>query len=286
MLSISPEIAPIKLPISNIALSSSETAGLHENKIIQRSALAIRALVIGTDPIARSSVKRLISHHADFDVSVEALFEEDARLTIEAVRPHVIFIDVERAGRAGLDVVRHPAHSAKPILVFIAANNDHALLAFELGAADYLLKPLKKERVRISLDRIRDHFAQRQALVNDMQATMTNSPRISITDRNRTRIIETSNIEWIGAAGDYTELHMGGRTHLLREPLSALLERLPPEIFLRIHRSFAVNLGSVSGFKTLRNQDLLVRLKDRTVLRASRTFSAGLKKAIRQQCAS
>jgi two-component system LytT family response regulator len=196
---------------------------------------------------------------------------------------------------SGFDLARLLCEPVNPIVVFLTAHKDYALQAFDLGATDYLLKPISDDRFEISLNRVRGQFARRRAADRHVEMETTRfselhqgrnrSGRIIVTDRKRTNVIEVNAIEWISAAGDYSELHVGGATHLLREPLSVLLSRLPAHLFCRIHRSFVVNLSRVSGFKRLRNQDLLVRLKGRTVLRASRTFSDELRKAITQQCA-
>jgi two-component system, LytTR family, response regulator len=180
---------------------------------------------------------------------------------------------------------------AKPLVVLLTTQRHYALQAFDLGAADFLVKPIRDDRFAITLSRLREQVSRRWGVERPaMRQTISASAvsiyrRITVTDRRRTHVIEANDIEWISAAGDYTELHVHGATHLLREPLSVLLGRLPANVFCRIHRSFVVNLNRVTGFKTLRNQDLLVKLKDKTVLRASRTFSDDLRRALTQQCA-
>jgi two-component system, LytTR family, response regulator len=257
--------------------------------------MSIRLLLIDRDSVERSALRSRLSGRDRFEVIGEASSAEDAVKKTMSLRPDAIFVDVRTMESAGLGVARLLSRPADPIVVFLATHKDYAWQAFDVGAADYLLKPMSDDRFEISLKRIQEQFGRRSSAVSDVVGNTAvyaqpssyppaASGRIAITDRKRTHVIETNEIEWIGAAGDYTELHVRGATHLLREPLSVLFGKLPAHVFCRIHRSFVVNLGKVSGFKALRNQDLLVRMKDRTVLRASRTFSHGLKKAIAQEC--
>jgi two-component system, LytTR family, response regulator len=255
----------------------------------------IRVLLADADPVAISTIRARLWAHPDFEVIAETSSGEDAIQRILSLRPDAVLVDVGILESSGLDVAELLCLPIRPIIVFLTEHAHYAVQAFDLGVADYLLKPIGSDRFGVSLDRVREQVAHRRATESALEArpsTMAHPPlqqrslgRITVSDRKRTHFIEAAEIEWIGAAGDYSELHVLGATHLLREPLSVLLRRLPADVFCRIHRSFVVNLGKVSGFKTLRNQDLLVKLKDKTVLRASRTFSEELKRAVRQHCA-
>jgi two-component system LytT family response regulator len=248
--------------------------------------MRVRLLLIDSDPVATSSVRSRLLLHDDFEIVAETSSGEEALRKIPALQPDAIFVDLGTLESFGLDVVALLCQPVKPLVVFLGEHTRYALQAFDLGAADYLLKPISHDRLEITLKRVREQLAHRRTAekAHPSMHRASTLARITVTDRRRTHVLETNEIEWISAAGDYTELHVGGATHLLREPLSALIGRLPANVFCRIHRSFVVNLSRVSGFKTLRNQDLLVKLKDRTVLRASRTFSDDLRRAITQQC--
>jgi two-component system LytT family response regulator len=259
--------------------------------------IRIRLLLIDSDPISVSALRARLSSHRDFSVVAEASSGSDALKKISLFQPDVVLVDVGTLEASQLNGAELLSEPGKPLVVFLSAHRHYALQAFELGAADCLVKPIRDDRFAITLNRLREQVARRWAMERPALRESTAWPtlsiprstylghRITITDRRRTHVVQSSDIEWISAAGDYTELHVHGTTHLLREPLSVLLDRLPANLFCRIHRSFVVNLNRVSGFKTLRNQDLLVRLKDKTVLRGSRTFSEDLRRALTQQCA-
>jgi two-component system LytT family response regulator len=258
--------------------------------------IGIRVILIDSDPIAISAVRARLLAHRDFTVVAEASSGADALEKVCTLRPDAVLVDVGTLEASHMDGADLLSQCVKPLVVFISAHRHYALQAFELGAADCLVKPFRDDRFEITLNRLREQLAHRWAVERPAARESTAWPaqsiprstflnhRITVTDRRRTHVFESNEIEWISAAGDYAELHVRGTAHLLREPLSVLLSRLPGNVFCRIHRSFVVNLNRVSGFKTLRNQDLLVKLKDKTVLRASRTFSDDLKRAL-TQCA-
>jgi|GEM_PF-6827538 len=259
--------------------------------------MCIRLILIEDDREAKAAIRAHLRGRDSFEVIGDVSSREDVVWKIRTLQPDAIIVGIGTLQSAGVAAKRLFSQPWKPIVVFLATHKHSALEAFDLGAADYLLKPICDDRLKIGLKRIQEQFRLRHATerppTSGLEAQTEQPPnpseslgRIAIKDRNRTHLIETTEIEWIGAAGDYAELHVRGATHLLRQPISVLLSRLPNHVFCRIHRSFVVNTSRVSGFKTLRNQDLLVRMKDRTILRASRTFSEELKKAIAQECVS
>lgn len=251
----------------------------------------IQLLLIESDPIAAAAVRNSLMQHRSFELIYEASSVQNAIHKMDSLRPDAIFIGVEMMDLSESEIAQLINRPASPLVVFATVHKEYAAQAYELGAADFIVKPLCDLRLTLCLKRLEKqllpHRIQGLASLPDESIPVplrAPSTRILIRDRKRTKVIEVEDIEWIGAAGDYTEIHVRGATHLLREPLSVLLKRLPADLFCRIHRSFIVNLSKVSGFRTLRNQDLLVRLKDKTMLRASRTFSGKLKDAVRRQC--
>lgn len=249
-----------------------------------------RVLLVGTDRDTTAKINGGLSKHPDMYAKPTMAEFYEACLT--EFRPHVLVVDLDWLDESGHNIARLIQSVSSPVLVFVTARASQALRAFEVGAVDCLMKPLQEDRFELCVKRIRERLARVRSLQEAPKAaelSQENAGRISVsvrnimvTDRRRTHVINPYEIEWVGAAGDYTEIHVGGATHLLRQPLSVFLGRLPADAFCRIHRSFVVNLSKVSAMKALRNQDLLVKLKDKTVLRASRTFSLELRKAVSQ----
>jgi two-component system LytT family response regulator len=168
-----------------------------------------------------------------------------------------------------------------PAIVFVTAYDEFAIKAFEVSALDYLLKPFEEEQLIRALKRAKREVQKRQATdLNDhlRQLLATVKPdakylkRIIVKSGAQTVLVQTEDIDWIGAAGNYLELHVGRETHLVRERISRMEQKLDPEKFARIHRSTIVNLDRVKTLKHLFNGDHLAILRNDTKLNMSRTF--------------
>ena len=245
----------------------------------------IRTLLVDDEPLARVGVRARLAAHPEFEVVGECDHGEDALVQARLLLPDLIFLDIEMAGSSGLEIAPLLQLEAQPAIVFLTAHRQYAVQAFDVQAVDYLLKPVDEDRLEAALVRVKQYISFRDILSPIVQPKLDRgaasyAERIAVTDRKRTRMVKISDVEWIGAAGDYTELHVQGATHLLRETLSSFLEKLAPNSFCRIHRSAAVNLSMVSEVMALRNNDQLVRLTSGKILRASRTFSQGLREAL------
>jgi two-component system LytT family response regulator len=248
--------------------------------------VVIKTLLVDDEPLARVGVRSRLNAHPEFQVIGECDRGGEALIQAHMLQPDLIFLDIEMSGGSGLEIAPMLQLEAQPAIVFLTAHRQYAVEAFEVEAVDYLLKPLDDVRLEAALVRVKLYLSLRagQSPIVPLKMDRENAPpdeRIAVTDRKRTRILRMGDVEWIGAAGDYTELHVQGATHLLRETLSSFLDKRCPHSFCRIHRSAAVNLPMVSELVSLRNNDLLVRLNSGKILRASRTFSQGLREALR-----
>jgi two-component system, LytTR family, response regulator len=151
--------------------------------------------------------------------------------------------------------------------------------AFEFHAVDYLLKPIDDERFASAVRRVvklldsdsKVRVAERivKLLAAETQHYVS---RFTVRTGSRIQVVLVDDTEWIGAAGDYAELHVRGRTHLLRETLSDLEQRLDPSKFMRIHRSRIVRLDCITELKSIDNREYVVKLSDGSTHRSSRTY--------------
>jgi two-component system LytT family response regulator len=155
-----------------------------------------------------------------------------------------------------------------PVVVFLTAFDEHALKAFEAQALDYLLKPIDDERFAVTLQRARRRVAERRA------GAMTTLPglRIAARDRGRVLLLDANEVDWIEADGDYVRFHAGDRVLLVRDTLKTIESRLPPEKFVRIHRSTIVNVTAVRELVPHINREFIVILTNGARLKLSRGF--------------
>lgn len=229
----------------------------------------MRVLVVDDEPLARGGVRARLAAHPDVQLVGEAEDGEDALARIRSVRPDLVFMDVQMPGLDGLAALRRLPPAERPLSILLTAYDQFALGAFEIQALDYLLKPVDDERFREALDRARAALRLR---ATGEAVRPAYARRFTVRTGQRIAVIDADEIDWIEASDDYAGLHVGPRVHLLREPLHQLAGRLDPAHFVRIHRSAIVRLDRIAELEPLVNRDCLIRLRDGTPLRVSRTY--------------
>jgi two-component system LytT family response regulator len=237
----------------------------------------MRVAIVDDEPLARLAVKVRLARHADLELVAEYGDGTAAAAGLAAVRPDLVFVDIEMPGKSGLDVLAALPRAARPMAILLTAHDNFAVRAFDLAALDYLLKPVDDDRLDEALDRARLALPYRgPGSVVPVAWTRSFAVRVG----TRTVLVDAADVERIEADGDYATLYAGGRTYLVRERLQALAQRLDPAQFQRVHRSAIVRLDSIAELRALTNRDAMLRLRDGTLLRASRTYMPALTEAL------
>jgi two-component system, LytTR family, response regulator len=247
----------------------------------------LRVLVADDEPLARERLEHLLEEQPEATLVGVAESGDEAVEAIRELNPDVVFLDMQMPGRTGLDVVRAVGADFMPVTVFVTAHDEFAVQAFELAAADYLLKPFSDERFEEAFRRARNRVEMEDigALREQLEAVLEaggvgaggeagTSPylkRIAVQGRGRMRVVPVDEINHIVASGVYAELHVGRESHLVRTPLSTLEEHLDPERFFRIHRSAIVNLDEVEVLIREGGGSCLVQLKSGVKLPVGRS---------------
>jgi two-component system LytT family response regulator len=222
--------------------------------------MTLRTLICEDEPVARLHLRELIGSTSGLSLVGEAADGDAALTAINALTPDLIFLDIRMPVHDGLEVLRAARH--QPAVVFTTAYDTHAVEAFELGAVDYLLKPFGAERFAKAVERVRERVRQR----------VGNAAATHLVVRHLGKLIPVSvdEITRISADDDLVQLYVRGRALALSETLGALSERLDAQRFLRVHRSHVVNLSFVAALESRDANRLSVRMKDGTVVPASR----------------
>lgn len=233
-------------------------------------------------PLARRHIRRYLDNDPAFEVIGDCGDGNSAVDMISAAHPELVFLDVQMPELSGFGVLERLEAQLLPAVIFVTAHDEYALRAFEIHALDYLLKPFNRARFETALRHAREQIEMRRrgqrddrldALIEDIKAGSRYRSRIAVTTRARTFLIPVDGVDWIEAAGNYACLHVGAKSHLIRETITRLARQLDPQKFARIHRSAIVNIDRVVEITPLLNRDRCVCLQDGTELTMSRTYS-------------
>lgn len=247
--------------------------------------MKIRAIIVDDVDLARDRIKRLLAD-SEIEVVAEYANGREAIAGIRNLKPDLVFLDVQMPEIGGFEVIETVGVENMPATIFVTAHDDFALRAFQTNAVDYLLKPIDEEwldkAVGRAVRRIKHEMPAIEIEKNLLRLLAEVKPvpkylkRIPVKTARGTTLILTEEIDWIGAAGHYIELHVGQTTHLIRERLSLIEKKLDSDKFARIHRSTIVNLDCIKTLIPLFHGDYLVILRDGKELNMSRTFHENL----------
>ena len=243
----------------------------------------IHAVVADDEVLARQKLRQLLRDDRDIEIVGESATALETIELVKATSPELLFLDIRMPGMDGFDVVDALANHADvslPRIIFTTAYDQYALRAFEVNAVDYLLKPFTQERLRTAIERVREQsLAKPQgtgAANGKSQGVNFYTNRIIFKSRGRILFLPVSDIRWIGAEGNYVRLSTATETHLLRETMAHLAERLDPRGFLRVHRSFIVNLKYVKEVRRESNGDSVVIMDSGQKVALGRSYRSSL----------
>lgn len=239
----------------------------------------IHAVVADDELLARQKLRQLLREEPQVDVVGESATAAETIELVRMAQPDLLFLDIRMPGMDGFDVIgalsSEPAISM-PRVIFTTAYDNYALRAFEIHAVDYLLKPFTVERLHSAVENARRQLQSakvngaREDAVKLNEDKYTN--RIVFKSRGRILFLPVSDIRWIGAEENYVRICTQSETHLLRETMSRLEERLDPQMFLRVHRSSIVNLQFVKEVRTDADGECLVVLVNGQKITMSRSY--------------
>ncbi len=208
---------------------------------------------------------------------------------IRELKPDLVFLDVQMPEVDGFGVIREVGAEYMPAVVFVTAFDEYAVNAFDVNALDYLLKPFDEERFARCVARVEQRLSQPTATMRVVeklaslladQVKPRTADRLAIRNSDRITLLQTDDIDWIEAADNYVEIHVGKHAHLMRETLSNLEQRLQPHRFLRIHRSRLVNADRIKELHPLFHGEYELVLNDGTRLTSSRHYRDVLQKLL------
>jgi len=254
--------------------------------------LSHSVLIVEDEPPARAKLKRFLATLPEFQVVAEADTVEAAVAAIKTHEPNVVYLDIQLGDRSGFEVLEAIRGVVSPHIVFTTAYSEYAVRAFDVQALDYLLKPFDRERFLRSVDRVKDALTDPdhgdlEERIRRVLAAMPGQPapvkQILIRDKSRAYFVAVDSIDRLSAAGNYVEIHAGGKVHLLREPLAQLIAQLDSSEFIRVHRSHVVRVAFIAELQPMFHGDYELVLRNGERLALSRRYKALLPPAIRER---
>ena len=249
----------------------------------------IRVLRVDDESLAREMLREMLQDDPQVTIVGESC---NGREAVEAIRTHspdLIFLDVQMPELGGFEVLEALGKDL-PRVIFVTAYDQYAVRAFEVHALDYLLKPFDQDRFDISWRRARAQILRDRdggtdqrilALLEEMKAGNNKYlERLVVKTSGRIYFIETAEIDWIEAEGNYVSVHSNKKSHLLRETISGLEAQLDPRKFLRIHRSSIVRIDRIQELQPWFHGEYRIILQNGTQLTLSRNYRDKLQEAL------
>jgi two-component system, LytTR family, response regulator len=255
----------------------------------------LRTIIADDERLARDKLRSLLACEPGIQVVAECSDGEQTLLALRELGADLVILDVQMPSMDGFEMLSQLAPEEIPAIVFATAYDKYALRAFEAHALDYLLKPFDQERLhaaleraRMELGRSRDRELTRRLL--DLLARVKSEAvlppssvgRLVIREKGRIVFLNLDEVEWIEASANYVRLHAGKDSHLFRETISRIAERLNPDHFIRIHRSTIVDVRKIKELIPVNSGEYVVVLKNGKELSCSRGYRAALQDVIQK----
>jgi two-component system LytT family response regulator len=245
----------------------------------------LRVLIADDEPLGRERLRSFLRLEPDAEVVAECANGIEALDAIRRHTPQLVFMDIQMPELDGFGVLEALDGARPPAIIFVTAFDQFALQAFEVHAVDYLLKPFARDRFQTAFQRARERLTGASpapgdpslaSLLATLGADSQPLERLPVRSQGRISFVNTAEIDWIGAADNYVELHVGKMTHMVRMSLSTLAGRLSPDRLVRISRSHMVNLDRIKEIRSKSHGDYLILLQNGTRLTGSRNYRGNL----------
>jgi two-component system LytT family response regulator len=263
----------------------------------------IRALIIDDESSSRDILRNLLENDAEFEIAGECRNAAEAVRKIRKQSLDLVFLTVQMPDSNAFEVIEKVGINKMPATILMSDDERDAIRAFSVKAIDYLIKPFDKKIFDQALECAKTYVRRRRIdemsyqlfeLLEDLYETQTVSKqnkkivttkreysgRLAVKSGERVFLQNVDEIDWIEADNDYMRLHVKGKSHLLRETMSALAAKLDPQKFIRVHRSVIVNIEQVKDFQPLFKNEYIITLKNGKKLKSTRTYSSAVQEIL------
>jgi two-component system LytT family response regulator len=244
---------------------------------------SLRVVIVDDEPLARAMVRQCINAHPGVEVVAECANGFEAVKAVTELSPDLLFLDVQMPKLSGFEVLELIGRDVA--VVFTTAYDQYALRAFEVHAVDYLLKPFGEERFAEALSRARERLASKEglavdALVSEARPRQGPLERVLIRDGSQVHVLPVDRIDYVEAQDDYVCFKSDGKSYLKDQTLGSVEAALDPARFVRIHRSYLLNIDRIARVELYAKDSRVAILRDGTRLPVSRAGYARLAKLL------
>lgn len=240
-----------------------------------------KVILIDDEPLARLVIREYLEEYPEIEIVAECNDGFEGAKAISTYKPDLIFLDIQMPKINGFEMLEIILE--KPSVIFTTAFDEYALKAFETHALDYILKPFSKERFSQAINKWKNTASNTSELYK-LEETFFKQPdehlRIVIKDKQEIKIIPTSEIEYIEAYDDYVKIHHLGKTHLKKKTMSYFEKTLDPKQFIRVHRSFLLNINELTRIESFEKNSYVAILRSGKRIPISRSAYRPLKESL------
>ena len=220
--------------------------------------MAIKALIVDDEPLARDRIREMLKEHPEVELIGEARDGQEAIDSITNHNPDLVFLDVQMPDLDGFNVLQKLNVEHLPAIIFVTAYDQHALRAFDVHAVDYLTKPFDRKRFAEAVDHAKVFMKGAKepdtvriiSMLQEIRTGATYLERFAIKNGEKVFFVRAEDVDAIEAQGNYVRLSLGNSSHLLRDTLNNIESQISPRMFVRIHRRTIVNIDRVKEVQT------------------------------------
>jgi len=251
--------------------------------------MKISTALIDDEPYALLRVKKLLQIDEEIEIVGEASGVDDAFKLLSLHQPEILFLDIKMPDGTGFDILSRLDKDYTPYVVFITAYDNYALKAFEHNVVDYILKPFDKSRFYKALEKAKEFIAlKRSSKINEQISDLINekgiqkydnqSTQIKIADKGWDIFVDYADIVMFEAHGNYSKIHLAKKFYLYKITMKELDKDLSSFEFLRVHRSFILNINQIKKVRYLGKNEYEFELSNSMKVNSGRSYAALIKK--------
>lgn len=246
----------------------------------------LQTLIIEDEELARNLLRSYLKDNPDIEVIGECENGFDGVKSINEKKPDLVFLDIQMPKITGFEMIELLDY--KPQIIFTTAYDQYALKAFELNAIDYLLKPFSKDRLLAAIDKVKHRIQNEEPIDEKLEELSNFRPgeefidRVVVKDRHKIHIITVDQIRYIESLDDYVMIYTYDGRHMKQKTMKYFETNLDPKNFIRIHRSYIVQVENIAEIQQYEKESYIVILKDKdkTKLKVSKTGYKRIKEVL------